>query len=196
MYMHVLYFLFWRLCMYQVRDDNQKLNPSLQAFEDLTDKMREYDYQMAVQTLKTLVALGYQMSVEELDPSQLKYLDLSPAIYQMSNGYLPRPLNLDAVSMPDNLGDLVEKLAENAHNIWASAKIKEGWTFGKSDVSALHTVCCFCCLLFSLFLLFVVLLLLFFVCVFVLSLFVCLFCFDIVFCCLFLFVFVVVVCCC
>ena len=30
---------------------------------------------------------------------------------------------------------LVERLAENAHNVWAAGRIKEGWTFGKASVS-------------------------------------------------------------
>lgn len=118
----------------QVRNDDLKHNPSLKAFEELTDKERSYDYDMALKTLMTLVALGYQISTEELDTSHVRYLELPLEKYLQCNGYLPRPLNLDAVDVPGYLGDLVEKLAENAHSIWASGRIKEGWTYGKANV--------------------------------------------------------------
>ena len=31
--------------------------------------------------------------------------------------------------------DLIETLAENTHNVWAGARIKDGFTYGVSDVS-------------------------------------------------------------
>ena len=102
---------------------------------------------MAMKTLQTLVALGYQISAEELDSSHIQYLELPQERYRQSNGYTPRPLDLGAVTLPSNLGDLVEKLAENAHNIWASGRIQEGWTYGKATVSSvcvcvcLHSMC-------------------------------------------------------
>lgn len=125
----------------QVRNDDLKHNPSLQAFEDLPDSDRSYDYNMALKTLMTLVALGYQISTEELDFSHVRYLDLPADKYVQSNGYLPRPLNLDAIDVPENLTNLVEKLADNAHSIWAAGRIAEGWTYGKANVSS----CCGCC---------------------------------------------------
>ena len=53
----------------------------------------------------------------------------------MSNGYTPQPLNLDGVEVSDSLNQLVEKLAENAHNVWAVGRIQQGWTYGKANVS-------------------------------------------------------------
>lgn len=114
-------------------------------FDDLTDKERSYDYDMAMKTLQTLVALGYQISAEELaDSSQVRYLELSQERYRQPNGYMPRPLDLGAVGLPSNLGDLVEKLAENTHNIWASGRIQEGWTYGKATVSCVCVCACAC----------------------------------------------------
>jgi hypothetical protein len=100
----------------------------------LTQAEKSYDYDMALKTLMTLVALGYQISTDELDLSRVQYLELSVEKYLQPNGYIPQPLNLDAVDVPEYLGDLVEKLSENAHNIWASGRIKEGWTYGKANV--------------------------------------------------------------
>lgn len=62
--------------------------------------------------------------------------------WQMSNCYLvvanttdkfayePHPINLNDVSLSDELTDLQEAIAENAHEIWAKARADEGWTYG------------------------------------------------------------------
>ena len=44
--------------------------------------------------------------------------------------YQPNPIDTSTVSLPDDLNDLIEKLAENNHDIWAAQRIKEGWTYG------------------------------------------------------------------
>ena len=90
---------------------------------------------MALETLSTLVALGYQISTNSQASQKLPYMELPTDTYQLSNGYTPRPLNLECVTVPRCLMGLVERLAENAHNVWAAGRIKEGWTFGKASVS-------------------------------------------------------------
>ena len=32
--------------------------------------------------------------------------------------------------------ELIETLAENTHNVWAAGRIKDGFTYGVSDVSS------------------------------------------------------------
>ena len=44
--------------------------------------------------------------------------------------YTPRPIDTTAVSLPQGLAELVEKLAEHNHDIWAQGRIAEGWTYG------------------------------------------------------------------
>lgn len=44
--------------------------------------------------------------------------------------YIPCPMNLDLVEVPPELAALVERLAENNHDVWAENRIREGWTFG------------------------------------------------------------------
>ncbi len=44
--------------------------------------------------------------------------------------YKPRPLNLDNVPIEDELMELREAIAENAHEVWAAARMEEGWTYG------------------------------------------------------------------
>uniref|UniRef100_A0A3P9HZG3 B30.2/SPRY domain-containing protein n=1 Tax=Oryzias latipes TaxID=8090 RepID=A0A3P9HZG3_ORYLA len=48
----------------------------------------------------------------------------------MSNGYKPAPLELSDVKLNPGQEVLVDKLAENAHNVWAKDRIKQGWTYG------------------------------------------------------------------
>lgn len=58
----------------------------------------------------------------------------------MSNGYKPTPLELSDVKLTPGQELLVDKLAENAHNVWAKDRIKQGWTYGIQQVK--HTVFC------------------------------------------------------
>jgi ryanodine receptor 2 len=44
--------------------------------------------------------------------------------------YQPRPVDNSAILLPDDLLELTEQLAENAHDHWAKRRIAEGWTFG------------------------------------------------------------------
>lgn len=52
----------------------------------------------------------------------------------MSNGYKPAPLDLSDVKLLPPQEILVDKLAENAHNVWAKDRIKQGWTYGIQQV--------------------------------------------------------------
>ena len=44
--------------------------------------------------------------------------------------YEPHPLNLEEVPLTDDLQELQEAIAENAHEVWAAARKAEGWTYG------------------------------------------------------------------
>lgn len=62
--------------------------------------------------------------------------------WQQSNNYLvvvnttdkfvyePSPISLDDVVLSDDLAELKEAIAENAHEIWAKARTDQGWTYG------------------------------------------------------------------
>jgi hypothetical protein len=43
------------------RDDAKKEHPSLVPYEELSEKEKEYDRRTAIETLKTIVALGYRI---------------------------------------------------------------------------------------------------------------------------------------
>jgi hypothetical protein len=44
--------------------------------------------------------------------------------------YKPKPIDTDHIEVPKNLVKLTELLSENSHDIWAKARMEEGWTFG------------------------------------------------------------------
>lgn len=48
----------------------------------------------------------------------------------MDAKYTPRPLNTEGVTLPAELLELTERLSENAHEIWAQQRIRDGWTLG------------------------------------------------------------------
>ena len=51
--------------------------------------------------------------------------------------FVPQPLDTTGVELPESLHDLIEKMAENVHNVWALSRINEGWRWGESRNDAL-----------------------------------------------------------
>jgi hypothetical protein len=45
--------------------------------------------------------------------------------------YTPKPVLMKKSELSVEIQELVEKLAENAHDIWAEGKISNGWVYGK-----------------------------------------------------------------
>lgn len=45
-------------------------------------------------------------------------------------GYNPQPIDVADIDLDASLEELTEAIAENAHDIWARARMNEGWTFG------------------------------------------------------------------
>ena len=46
------------------------------------------------------------------------------------NDYKPEPLDTQAIELPDELQQLLERLAENTHDVWARQRMADGWTWG------------------------------------------------------------------
>lgn len=46
------------------------------------------------------------------------------------NDYKPAPLDTKAIELPDDLQQLLERLAENTHDVWARQRMADGWTWG------------------------------------------------------------------
>ena len=52
-------------------------------------------------------------------------------VLQSVDEYTPKPINVDKIPLDGDLEELQEAIAENAHDIWAEARMNEGWTYGK-----------------------------------------------------------------
>ena len=48
----------------------------------------------------------------------------------MKNSYQPKPIDASDVELPEELMTLVEELARNVHDMWAQARLDEGWRYG------------------------------------------------------------------
>lgn len=55
----------------------------------------------------------------------------------MKKNYVPQPVDTKDVQLPVELDELVEKIAENVHEVWAESRISEGWQYGEDRSDAL-----------------------------------------------------------
>ena len=60
----------------------------------------------------------------------------------MNNTYTPNPIDTTKVALSSDILQLVEKLAENTHDVWAKQRIAQGWTYGEKRDDALKTTPC------------------------------------------------------
>ena len=54
--------------------------------------------------------------------------------------YIPKSIDLSDVELTDDLIELREAIAENAHEVWAANRYAEGWRYGeqRDDIKKLH----------------------------------------------------------
>ncbi|XP_006872072.1 PREDICTED: ryanodine receptor 2 [Chrysochloris asiatica] len=113
-----------------IRDDNKRQHPCLVEFAKLPEQERNYNLQMSLETLKTLLALGCHVGIsDEHADEKVKKMKL-PKNYQLTSGYKPAPMDLSFIKLTPSQEAMVDKLAENAHNVWARDRIRQGWTYG------------------------------------------------------------------
>ena len=56
--------------------------------------------------------------------------------------YTPKPIDLSDVELPEELTELREAIAENAHEVWATERQAQGWTYGpQRDDNKKQTPC-------------------------------------------------------
>ncbi|MFC5701349.1 RyR domain-containing protein [Cohnella faecalis] len=51
--------------------------------------------------------------------------------------YRPNPIDTSSIVLSEDVLELTEKLAENAHDEWALQRLSEGWTYGPERNDAL-----------------------------------------------------------
>ena len=49
---------------------------------------------------------------------------------KVADGYVPQPVDVSDVELPEELMSLVEHLSKNVHEVWASERIDLGWRYG------------------------------------------------------------------
>ena len=61
-------------------------------------------------------------------------------IISKNNNYEPHPIDLSEVTLSGDLLELRDTIAENAHEVWAFNRMKEGWSYGpfRDDENKLH----------------------------------------------------------
>lgn len=54
--------------------------------------------------------------------------------------YVPCPADTSSVKLPEGLEELVEKMAENVHEVWAKTRMDQGWKYGseRNDAAKTH----------------------------------------------------------
>jgi hypothetical protein len=58
----------------------------------------------------------------------------------MASDYEPKPIPAEHIVLSDDILELIELLAENAHDIWARERLRDGWTLGpeRDDAQRRH----------------------------------------------------------
>jgi ryanodine receptor 2 len=44
--------------------------------------------------------------------------------------YQPKPIDVSRIELPEQVENLIERLAENAHEVWARKRLDQGWRYG------------------------------------------------------------------
>ena len=145
-------------------EDNEKVIVAVDGGELLGDKMAELKEDIIVGQIPdhAVVVLSVDESEKTItifDPNSVNPEDTYPMrifeeAWQDSRNYLvtvtqnhmkpyvPAPIDLSDVILTDDLNELREAIAENAHDVWAAERQAQGWTYGPHrDDSKKETPC-------------------------------------------------------
>ena len=53
--------------------------------------------------------------------------------------YIPQPIDLSDIKLPEELEVLTERLARNIHEVWAQSRIRQGWRYDEKRNDDLKT---------------------------------------------------------
>ena len=56
--------------------------------------------------------------------------------------YQPKPIDTSDIVLPEELSELMERMAENVHEVWARGRIDEGWSHGPRRNDTLRQTPC------------------------------------------------------
>lgn len=49
----------------------------------------------------------------------------------MKTNYVPQPVDISDIQLPEELNMLIEQMAKNVHEVWAQSRMTQGWTYGE-----------------------------------------------------------------
>lgn len=107
------------------KDVNPYDDPFMKPFNELSKQKRKTDYLSALNTIKLLYKLGFELTTVDKKSA----LDYKHNVRTVDGQYIPKPINVDDVLLSNDVAALTEYIAENAHEEWAKQRLKEGWTF-------------------------------------------------------------------
>eukprot|EP00741_Cyanophora_paradoxa_P018980 tig00021108_g18323.t1 len=121
------------------RDNASKMHNCLKPFDELSDEERAYDVDMAIQILRAVIFFGYDLVPPEgADAGGSGASSLVPVPGQdrfpgaLKPGYTLRQIDVSGVKESDDVMELIELLAKNAHDLWAKKRKEEGWTYSEA----------------------------------------------------------------
>ena len=60
----------------------------------------------------------------------------------MRREYKPSPVDTSDIIFPEEILELTEKIAENTHDVWATGRLKDGWSYGETRDDEKKTTPC------------------------------------------------------
>ncbi|CAL8106014.1 unnamed protein product [Calicophoron daubneyi] len=113
-----------------VVDEVKRTHPNLSGFFNLPHGEQMRYIQPVTDTLKAMVALGWSVDADDArfqDHQGDRKRIRRPTVAQAdgSGSYLPTPDDLRGVNVSKEMLNLAERLADNAHNIWARQKMSD-----------------------------------------------------------------------
>ncbi|ERL88665.1 hypothetical protein D910_06049 [Dendroctonus ponderosae] len=111
--------------------DGNKTHPRLKPYSTLSDYERERYKEPVRESLKALLALGWSVEHTEVDmPSNSRSSQFVRGETSNAFDYNPHPVDMTNLTLSREMQNMGERLAENAHDIWARKKREELITCG------------------------------------------------------------------
>eukprot|EP00002_Diphylleia_rotans_P030318 TRINITY_DN621_c0_g3_i1.p1 TRINITY_DN621_c0_g3~~TRINITY_DN621_c0_g3_i1.p1 ORF type:complete len:392 (-),score=109.13 TRINITY_DN621_c0_g3_i1:148-1323(-) len=125
----------WRFA--PVRDNQQKHHHNMVPYNELKQDDKNYDIKMAEKTIKLILYFGYNIDKITTPGArpQAKMLKFPELQDRLPENYILQLPDLDSVTIPSDLLDLMEILSESAHDEWARDRKKDGWKYGTSGTN-------------------------------------------------------------
>ncbi|CAG0895938.1 unnamed protein product [Cyprideis torosa] len=107
------------------RSWDDKTHPRLKPYPTLSEYERERYREPIRDMLKALIALGCSIELEGAEAAAKLTRSISNAPQQASiQNYQPQPIDMTNLTLGRDMQNMAERLAENAHDIWAKKELE------------------------------------------------------------------------